>query len=327
MADMPFYLSHIKKNTNMKKILVCLAFLVSAGLVCAQDTAAWKALEKPLNLIVANDLGRNGYYDQKPVAAMMGRMAENIGIECVVAAGDVHHFEGVRSTSDPLWLTNYELIYDHPELMIPWYAILGNHEYRGNPQAVIDYSHISGRWNMPAPYYTKVLESDGITLRLVMIDTAPLISKYRRDSEDYPQAGKMEDVRQLAWIDSVLTAAHEDWVIVVGHHPIYADTDKSDSERLDLQKRLDPILRQHKNVDFYICGHIHNFQHIRRPDASFDYVVNTSGSLSRPVRKIEGTRFCSDVTGFSVLTADRKELSLHLIDKKGQVVYTVRRHK
>lgn len=311
----------------MKKILVCLAFLISTGLIYAQDTAAWKAFEKPLNLIVANDLGRNGYYDQKPVAAMMGRMAENIGIECVVAAGDVHHFEGVRSTSDPLWLTNYELIYDHPELMIPWYAILGNHEYRGNPQAVIDYSHISGRWNMPAPYYTKVLESDGITLRLVMIDTAPLINKYRRDSEDYPQAGKMDDVRQLAWIDSVLTAAHEDWVIVVGHHPIYADTDKSDSERLDLQKRLDPILRRHKNVDFYICGHIHNFQHIRRPDASFDYVVNTSGSLSRPVHKIEGTQFCSDVTGFSVLTADKKELSLHLIDKKGQVVYTIHRNK
>lgn len=311
----------------MKKILVCLAFLISTGLIYAQDTAAWKAFEKPLNLIVANDLGRNGYYDQKPVAAMMGRMAENIGIECVVAAGDVHHFEGVRSTSDPLWLTNYELIYDHPELMIPWYAIFGNHEYRGNPQAVIDYSHISGRWNMPAPYYTKVLESDGITLRLVMIDTAPLINKYRRDSEDYPQAGRMDDVRQLAWIDSVLTAAHEDWVIVVGHHPIYADTDKSDSERLDLQKRLDPILRQHKNVDFYICGHIHNFQHIRRPDASFDYVVNTSGSLSRPVHKIEGTQFCSDVTGFSVLTADKKELSLHLIDKKGQVVYTIHRNK
>lgn len=312
----------------MKKIiLICLTFLTLTGLSHAQDTAAWKALEKPLNLILANDLGRNGYYDQKPVAAMMGRMAENIDIECVVAAGDVHHFEGVRSTSDPLWLTNYELIYDHPELMIPWYAILGNHEYRGNPQAVIDYSHISGRWNMPAPYYTKVLESDDITIRLVMIDTAPLINKYRRDCEDYPQAGLMDDARQLTWIDSVLTAAREDWVIVVGHHPIYADTDKNESERGDLQKRLDPILRKHANVSFYLCGHIHNFQHIRRPGATFDYVVNTSGSLSRPVRKIEGTQFCSDVTGFSLITADKKELALHLIDRDGRVVYSVRRTK
>ena len=48
----------------------------------------------------------------------MGEMADVIGPECVFAAGDVHHFEGVRSVNDPLWMTNYELIYSHPELMI-----------------------------------------------------------------------------------------------------------------------------------------------------------------------------------------------------------------
>ena len=41
--------------------------------------------------------------------------------------------------------------------------------------------------------------------------------------------------KQLAWLDSVLTTAKEDWVLVIGHHPIYADTDKSESERTDLQ--------------------------------------------------------------------------------------------
>lgn len=311
----------------MKKILICIVLLSCSWITKAQDVAAWKAIEKPLNFYLANDLGRNGYYDQKPIAEMMGKMAENIDIECVVAAGDVHHFEGVRSTSDPLWMTNYELIYNHPELMLPWYAILGNHEYRGNTQAVIDYSKISARWNVPALYYTKVLESDDVTVRLVMIDTAPLINKYRKDKEDYPEAGLKDDVKQLEWIDSVLTVAKEDWVIVVGHHPIYADTDKSDSERLDLQKRLDPILRKHKNVDFYLCGHIHNFQHIRQKGANYDYIVNTSGSLSRPVKKIAGTQFCSNVTGYSLITADKKELDLHLIDKEGRIIYTVKRTK
>ena len=70
---------------------------------------------------MANDLGRNGYYDQKPIAELMGEMADVIGPECVFAAGDVHHFEGVRSVNDPLWMTNYELIYSHPELMIDWF--------------------------------------------------------------------------------------------------------------------------------------------------------------------------------------------------------------
>ena len=100
--------------------------------------------------IVANDLGRNGYYEQKSIAELMGSLAEQTDIEFVVAPGDVHHFEGVRSTTDPLWLTNYELIYSHPDLMIPWYPVLGNHEYRGNTQAVIDYSQVSARWRMPA---------------------------------------------------------------------------------------------------------------------------------------------------------------------------------
>ena len=293
----------------------------------AQDAAAWKQLERPLNFYLANDLGRNGYYDQKPIAELMGRMAEAIDIEFVVAAGDVHHFEGVRSVDDPLWMTNYEIIYSHPDLMLPWYPILGNHEYRGNTQAVIDYSNVSARWQMPARYYTKVMEEDGITVRLVMTDTPPMIDKYRKDTDKYPDAGKQDLNAQLEWVDSVLTVAKEDWVIVVGHHPIYADTDKNDTERTDMQRRLDTILRKHGNVDFYICGHIHNFQHIRMPESDIDYVVNSSGSLSREVKPVDGTVFCSDATGYSLITVDKDEIDLHMIDRDGKVIHTVKRTK
>ena len=311
----------------MKKLFLSLMLALCAVIAPAQDVNTWKALEKPLNFYLCNDLGRNGYYDQKPIAETMGRMAEAIDIEFVVAAGDVHHFEGVRSTSDPLWMTNYELIYSHPDLMLPWYAICGNHEYRGNTQAVVDYTQVSARWNVPARYYTKVMEEDSTTLRLVMIDTSPLLEKYRKDTEKYPDACKQDWQKQLAWIDSVLTSAKEDWVLVVGHHPIYADTDKSESERTDMQKNVDSILRRHKNVDMYLCGHIHNFQHIRKPDSSIDYVVNTSGSLAREVNPIDGTVFCSPATGFSLITVDKQELNLHMMDKDGKVLHTVKRTK
>ena len=167
-----------------------------------------------------------------------------------------------RVLDDPLWMTNYELIYSHPELQIPWYPILGNHEYRGNTQAVLDYSNVSRRWQMPARYYSKVFEEDGATLRVVFIDTTPLIGKYHKDSLDYPSVPQQDAKKQLAWLEEELSGAKEDWVVVVGHHPIYAHTTKSESERKDMQKRVDPILRRH-NVDMYICGHIHNFQHIK----------------------------------------------------------------
>ena len=314
--------------TSFRKNIIALfvaLFVVAASF--AQTPESWKTLEKPLNFYLANDLGRNGYYDQKPIAELMGTMAENVDIECVIAAGDVHHFEGVRSVNDPLWMTNYELVYSHPELMIPWYAILGNHEYRGNTQAVIDYSKVSARWNMPDRYYTFAMENDGVTVRFVMVDTAPLLDKYREDTEKYPDACKQDMNKQLNWIDSVLTAAKEDWVLVVGHHPIFAETGKDDEERLDLQKRLDSILRKHSNVDMYLCGHIHNFQHIRKNGSNIDYVVNTSGSLSRKVKPVDGTKFCSSDTGYSLISADKTELNLHFINKEGKVIYTVNRRK
>ena len=318
----------------MKKNMIILLALALSMISCGQATVTadhtqeWKSLEKPLNFYLANDLGRNGWYDQKPIAETMGRMAEAIDIEFVVAAGDVHHFEGVQSISDPLWMTNYELIYSHPDLMIDWYPICGNHEYRSNTDAVVEYSNVSARWTMPAKYYTFVKEEDDVTVRIVMLDTTPMIDKYREETEKYADASKSDWNEQIAWLDKVLSEADEDWVIVVGHHPIYAYTDKSDSERTDLQQRLDPVLRKYGNVDMYLCGHIHTFQHIRRPDCDIDYIVNTSGSLSREdVKPIEGTVFCSNKSGWSLLTASEDTLSLHMLDKNGSVLHTVTRTK
>lgn len=307
------------------KSLFILLFLSVFTFAHAQLTD-YSIFDKKFNFYVANDLGRNGYYDQKPIAELMGTMGEEIGPEFVLATGDVHHFDGVRSVNDPLWMTNYELIYSHPELMIDWFSILGNHEYRGSTQAVLDYTNISRRWSMPDRYYTKVFEEKGATIRIVWIDTTPLIDKYRNESDKYPDACKQDISKQLSWLESVLASVKEDWIIVAGHHPIYAYTPKEESERLDMQKRVDSILRKH-NVDMYICGHIHNFQHIRVPGSDIDYVVNSAASLARKVEPIEGTKFCSPEPGFSVCSIDKKELNLRMIDKKGNVLYTVTRKK
>lgn len=310
---------------RIKKLILTILLLFSAITATARINDA-SLFEDKLNFYVANDLGRNGYYDQKPIAEMMGELGEMIGPEFVLATGDVHHFEGVRSVNDPLWMTNFELIYSHPELMIPWYPICGNHEYRGNTQAVVDYSAVSRRWEMPARYYTKVFDEEGVTLRVVWIDTTPLIDKYRRDSVKYADACRQDIDSQLEWLDSVLETAQEDWVIVAGHHPIYADTYKSETERLDMQNRVDAILRRHR-VDMYICGHIHNFQHIRVEGSDIDYIVNSSGSLSRDVKPVEGTVFCSGASGFSVVTADKATLILRMLDKNGDVLHEVIRTK
>lgn len=309
---------------KLKKTFLLLALAALGTWAAAQQKIDYSVYDDKFNIYIANDLGRNGYYDQKPIAELMGEMAEEVGPEFVIAAGDIHHFEGVQSVDDPLWMTNYELIYAHPELMIDWFPILGNHEYRGSTQAVLDYSRVSRRWEMPARYYTKSFSEEGTTVRVVWMDTAPLIDKYRQDIDQYPDACRQDMQAQLDWLEATLAAAQEDWVVVVGHHPIYAETSKDDSERADMQRRVDPILRRHR-VDMYINGHIHNFQHIRVPGSQIDYVTNSAGSLSRKVKATEGTVFCSPEPGFSILSATPKTLELRMIDKHGQVLHTVTR--
>ncbi len=279
------------------------------------------------NFLVANDLGRNGFYDQKTIAASMGQFAHHHGIEFVAAAGDIHHFNGVASVNDPLWMTNFELIYAHPELMLDWYAVLGNHEYRGNTQACLDYSKVSRRWIMPSRYYTMVKEiDDSTTMRLVFIDTTPLIEKYRKDSLTYPDAYKQNDEAQLQFIDSVLATSNETWKVVIGHHPVYAFTKKNESERLDMQKRVDPLLRKHK-VDFYFNGHIHNFQHIKMPNSPVDYITNSSASGARDVEKTTGTQFCSNLSGFAVCSVSDTNFTVNFMDKNGESIYTYTKSK
>ena len=303
-------------------IAISLLFAASAG---AQTPCEWKALKGDINLFVANDLGRNGYYDQKPIAELMGKMADEIGPEAVVAIGDIHHFDGVASVNDPLWTTNYELIYSHPELMISWLPVLGNHEYRGNTQAVLDYSKVSRRWQIENRYYSKTFADDktGATLRIVFLDTTPLIDGYRQ-SKRYPDAGKQVVDEQLQWLDTTLKEAKEDWIVVVGHHPIYAETKKDIVEQKDMQRRLLPILHKYNNVSMYVCGHIHNFQHIRKNGDTIDYVVNSAGSLARKVKPTDGTVFCSPSTGFSVISATKESLSLYMIDNHGVAIHQVK---
>ncbi|MFI3286762.1 MAG: metallophosphoesterase [Rikenellaceae bacterium] len=276
--------------------------------------------EERLNFYVIADSGRNGYYEQKSVAELMGEMAAYVEPEFIAAAGDTHHFMGVESVNDPLWMTNFELVYSHPELMIPFFPVLGNHEYRGNTQSVIDYTTVSRRWEMPDRYYTNVVEGEGTSVRMVYVDTPPLIDKYRNDSQKYPDAVEQSMEEQLQWVDSVLTASTERWRVVVGHHPIYAYTTKNVSERTNMQERLDTILRRH-DVDLYICGHIHSFQHLRATGSNIDYIVNGSASLAREVEPIDETQFCAGIEGFLVVSASQKELETTMVDCNGNAIY------
>ena len=313
-------------NKHLFSFFLSLLFSLTVVLGQSQRIEAEIAYEDGYNFFVVNDLGRNGYYRQRDVAKVMGELAEEIGIEFIAAAGDTHHWGGVQSVHDPLWMTNFETIYDHPELMVEWYAVLGNHEYRGNTQAVMDYSAISRRWVMPDRYYTKVIEPEEeeesemfSTAELFFIDTTPLISSYYEAGDKYHDVFAQDSSKQLRWLEEKLAGSKADFKVVIGHHPIYV-SEKKRVDEPDLITKLDPLLRKYK-VDIYAAGHSHTFQHLTKEGTRVNYVVNSSGSLSRQPVKGADTQFCADDEGFSVISVGKDKMKMTFINYLGDPIY------
>jgi len=308
----------MKRASSIFLILLIWVFSVNAQVLINPE----KLPSNALNFMVANDMGRRGVSEQKNIATLMGKEAEFNMINFIAVAGDPIHDDGVKSTDDSEWKDKFENIYTASSLMnIPWYVVSGNHEYHGSVQAILDYSKLSGRWKAPARYYSieKSIVENGNKCLFVFIDTAPLIDKYRSGSE-YSDAGKQNIEKQLKWIDSTLVSSKDRWKIVIGHHPVYADTDKAETERTDMQKRLGTILENRK-ADVYICGHIHNFQHLKPEGKTVNYIVNSSASQSRKVNKTDGTLFCNPNPGFTVCSVTQESFTFSFIDHKGETIY------
>ena len=308
------------KTGKMKKITLIL-FLQSILFWSALAQSHFPKLHKSnVNIMVANDMGNRGVWEQKNVAELMGRFAEQNRIDFFAVAGDPIHDDGVKSVDDEEWMLKIEDIYTAQSLhATPWYVVSGNHEYNGSVQAIIDYSQKSERWNAPARYFTvskKIKNRNNLCL-FVFIDTTPFIGRYQTRGD----AGEQDTAEQLKWIETELSSSTAKWKIVIGHHPIHAGTDKSESERTDMQSSVGVLLEK-CGADIFISGHIHNFQHLRPAGTKVHYVVNSSASQSRPVEKIDDILFSNSDPGFTVLSMNKKTCEFFFINHKGECVYS-----
>lgn len=308
----------MKKTLILISAILILSFSISTG----QQPEIKLPSGSSFNFIVISDHGRNGYENQKEVAQMMADVADDCSIRFIVTGGDNFQVAGVQSVQDPLWMTSFESIYPQMSLQVEWYPALGNHDHGGNIQAQVDYSKISRRWKMPASYYTLVKTRNDVSIRLVILDTYSLVQGFGSTSSTYPLKAAQ---RQIAWVDSVLTVAKEDWVIVVGHHPVYSahPTRKNTKE---LVQYLNPVLNKH-DVDYFIGAHDHIFQHLKDPNSKIDYFVNTAGSEVRDASSNEMTVFAASSPGFSICSATKENLSMYFVNVEGKVIYRYDRKK
>ncbi len=292
---------------------------------------AWAEAGGPsLSFLAVGDWGREGAFHQSEVAMRMAESARELDARFVISVGDNFYENGVTGIDDPAWQKSFEAIYDAPSLQIPWHVALGNHDYRGNVQAQLDYTARSARWRLPARWYTyRELTPDGAAVDFFVTDTSPMISGYYQERPETTNVtGERANVpAQLAWLDEALGRSRAEWKIVIGHHPVYAGVPRGSRESRgsraaelaagsspDLIAQLDPILQRHR-VPLYLNGHNHDLQHTRRGATHF--VCTGAGSKLADHCNLIGSDFCSLRSGFVAIAVNRDLLRVAYRDRTG----------
>jgi tartrate-resistant acid phosphatase type 5 len=287
------------------------------GSILPRSLLADDARSGGLNFVALGDWGRNGEKDQREVAKQMGAAAKEARARFVLAVGDNFYEDGVASVEDRQWQSSFEKVYTAPSLQVPWYAVLGNHDYHLSADAQIAYSKASKRWNMPARYYQRTEQIDAATAAdFFFIDTMPM-AVFDDDEVQFDKNVPRHDVpNQMAWLESSLAASTAPWKIVVGHHPVYSGGIHGDTPFL--VEHVLPLLQKH-GVQAYINGHDHDLQHLE--SGSVNFFCSGGGSKPRDAKNIAQTKFAKGCSGFMAAALQADKMDVRMIDDKGKLLY------
>jgi tartrate-resistant acid phosphatase type 5 len=274
-----------------------------------------QAGQKYLQFIAVGDVG-TGADGQRDVAESMAAKAAQEPISFVLMLGDNFYESGVTSVTDPQWTNAFVDMYHQPSLQVGFYAVLGNHDYRSNPQAQIDYTRLSQRWRMLDRYYTVVRSlGDSASVQFFFLDTNPLAYLSLSQAKALSDTGI--EMRQIRWFDRQLNESTAQWKIVLGHHTIYSGGEHGDNE--SMRYLLEPLLTKYK-VDFYLAGHDHDLELLKSMNG-VHYVVSGAGGKHRDVRWRENTLFAATNLGFTFFRISPNEAVIEFLSRNGSLEY------
>ncbi|MGF6090060.1 metallophosphoesterase [Pseudomonas sp. 18173] len=263
-----------------------------------------------VSLIAVGDQG-SGDLQQWRVGQAMERVATREGrLDMVVFLGDNFYGKPLSGTRDYRWGTRFERVYwGHWLSHVPFYAVLGNHDYPLSQKYEIEYGQQhrgSGRWQMPANYYVKDFgEVDGRPLmRMVFLDTS---------------APRESLQQQIDLIDQAFQAPGPApvWRIAASHHPVRNEGENG--EEPDLVTRLLPVL-QRNHVDLLLSGHDHNQQLLLRAGEPA-WVISGAGGQKLDVlpTPVPDSTFTASRAGFAKLDLSATQLRLGYYNDRGDL--------
>lgn len=244
-----------------------------------------------------------GDANQASVAAAMSAKCETAECDFALLLGDNFYPSGVSSVEDPLFTTVFEEPY--ADLDIPFYPTIGNHDADGNVQALIDYSAVSDKWNMPSRYYSIAYPDE----------SAPLVELFAIDSTQF-------DDEQATWLSTTLANSTATWKILFDHYPYYSNGPHGDDSGGIATASAAIICNQ---VDLIISGHDHNKEHLVGTTGNCQFhqiVLGSGGAGLYEVTPDERTLFSISSFGFGWFQVSEDNLYFEFLDVEGQVEYS-----
>lgn len=223
--------------------------------------------------------------------------------------------------TDPLWELTFENRYANTSLQVPWFSVLGNHDYGGfqcffdldtdgfpNAKAQIDYDTEPNwqwpqpketRWVMPAEYYKKRIVFGNTTIDLFMIDTnfndnndgpaacghGPVLIPPSCDGDQLTGCqAKVKEIQNQVWdfLKKELPASDAKWKLLVGHHPLtYWAGTYPDGNGTHPENGAYQFFLDN-GVDAYFGGHMHGMEaNFYVPQGDGTFVRNDANTLNQ----------------------------------------------
>jgi len=256
---------------------------------------------------------------QKAVADALAQYAENqhVPFAGMLLAGDNFYVKLPGGADDPQWQTLFEKMYDPVRLPMPFYASLGNHDYDDRKDVIeLQYAklHPESRWKLPARHYRVELPPDHPMVTVIMLDSNKQV------------INDLDWADQRRWLETELAKPRTtDWVICCAHHPLFSNGAAGNNGVL--QKDWGTLFKKY-HVDFYLCGHDHNLQHLEIPDWPVSFVMcGGGGAHAAPMLHDNLPPFSRTVYGFVHLTFTPQLAIVSYIGTDDQPVHVFMRTK
>ncbi|KAH7679840.1 Acid phosphatase protein [Dioscorea alata] len=261
----------------------------------------------------------------------MGRIGEKLDIDFVISVGDNFYDAGLIDVYDKSFEESFTNIYTAKSLQKQWYAVLGNHDYRGNAVAQLDpiLRDIDKRWLCLRSF---MVNTD--IAQFFFLDTTPFVKKYwkhpKKNHYDWRGVAPRKKYisKVLKDLEIALSESTSIWKVVVGHHTIRSVSEHGDTD--ELVDMLLPMLQEF-GVDLYMNGHDHCLEHISSDDSPIQFLTTGGGSkawrgIYNP-NKVDTLQLFYDGQGFISLQLTKTDAKVVYYDVDGNAIHTWSRTK